>query len=494
MKPALQLRISQQLTMTPQLQQAIRLLLLPVAELNTQLEQLLAENVMLDLEEPEESAREGVIELDALPADPSQGGTPDDETRSDNWDDNDNESLAAAETASVEESDSLLWNETSGGNSSNWDGEEGRPEPSDSSIETLQAHLLWQIETEHFEPREVLMAQALVDAINESGYLTEPLPVILETLAGSGSFTLEELEQTLRKVQALDPAGVGARDLGECIRIQLRQLADTVPGRDLALAITVDSLDLVAERQLSMLRRRLEVSEEDLDTAVALIRNCHPKPGLAVQPVSRDYIVPDVFVRKRNGRWSVDINGSITPRLKVNQAYADMVRGDSDHATLRNQLQEARWLVRSLEIRNDTLLKVAMCIVDRQADFLDHGEESMRPMVLRDVAELVEMHESTISRVTANKYMHTPRGVFEFRHFFSSQVTGEDGSEQSSTAIRAKIRKLISQEDPAKPLSDSQVAELLSKQGVQVARRTVAKYREAMHIEPSSERKRRPQR
>lgn len=479
--------------MTPQLQQAIRLLLLPVAELNTQLEQLLAENVMLDVEEQEDGRPEGNLELDAPPADPSEGGTPDDETPADNWDDNDNESVAVAESAGDEESDSLLWNEASSGSSS-WDGEDGRPEPSDSANETLQAHLLWQIATEHFEPREVLMGQALVDAINEAGYLTEPLPVILETLNGSGSFTLEELEAALVKVQALDPAGVGARDLGECIRLQLRHLSDNVPGRDLALAITVDGLDLIAEQQLGMLRRRLEVSEEDLDAAVALIRNCHPKPGLAVQPASRDYIVPDVFVRKRNGRWSVDINRSITPRLKVNQAYADMVRGDSEHATLRNQLQEARWLVRSLEIRNDTLLKVAMCIVDRQADFLEHGEEHMRPMVLRDVAELVEMHESTISRVTANKYMHTPRGVFEFRHFFSSQVTGDDGSEQSSTAIRAKIRKLISQEDPGKPLSDSQVADLLAKQGVQVARRTVAKYREAMHIEPSSERKRRPQR
>ena len=248
MKPALQLRISQQLTMTPQLQQAIRLLLLPVAELNTQLEQLLAENVMLDVEESEEGNAEGIVELDAPPPDPSEGGTPDDETPSDNWDDNDNESVAVAETAGDEESDSLLWNETSSGGSNNWDGEDGRPEPSDSSNETLQAHLLWQIETEHFEPREVLMAQALVDAINESGYLTEPLPVILENLAGTGNFTLEELEQTLVKVQALDPAGVGARDLGECIRIQLRQLSDTVPGRELALAITLDSLDLVAER------------------------------------------------------------------------------------------------------------------------------------------------------------------------------------------------------------------------------------------------------
>ncbi len=495
MKPALQLRISQQLTMTPQLQQAIRLLQLPVAELNTQLEQLLAENVMLDLEEPAPGSRDDVVELDALPPDPAAGGTPDDETPADSWDDAASETAAVAEApAGEDDGDSLLWTETSGSGGSNWDGEDGRPEPSDRANETLQAHLLWQLETEHFEPREVLMGQALVDAMNDAGYLTEPLPVILETLAASGAFTLEELERTLVKVQALDPVGVAARDLGECIRLQLRQLAPAVPGRELALAITVDSLDLVAEQQLGILRRRLGVSEEDLDVALALIRNCHPKPGLAIQPASPDYIVPDVFVRKRNGRWAVDVNRSVTPRLKVNQAYADLVRGDSEHATLRNQLQEARWLVRSLEIRNDTLLKVAMCIVDRQAQFLDHGEEHMRPMVLRDVAELVEMHESTISRVTANKYMHTPRGVFEFRHFFSSQVTGDDGSEQSSTAIRAKIKKLISQEDPAKPLSDSQLADLLGKQGIQVARRTVAKYREAMHIEPSSERKRRPPR
>ena len=480
--------------MTPQLQQAIRLLQLPVAELNTQLEQLLTENVMLDLDETVDKSAPANLELDATPPDPASGGTPDDETPSDTWDDAESESVAAAEGPAGDETDSLLWSETSGGSGSNWDGEDGRPEPSDRANETLQAHLLWQLETEHFAPREVLMGQALVDAMNDAGYLTEPLPVILEALAGSGSFTLEELEQTLHKVQGLDPAGIGARDLGECVRIQLRQLSPDVPGLALALAITVDGLDLVAEQQLGILRRRLGVSEAELDVALALIRNCHPKPGLAVQPSSPDYIVPDVFVRKRNGRWTVDVNRSTTPRLKVNQAYADLVRGDSDHATLRNQLQEARWLVRSLEIRNDTLLKVAMCIVDRQADFLDRGEEAMRPMVLRDVAELVEMHESTISRVTANKYMHTPRGLFEFRHFFSSQVTGDDGSEQSSTAIRARIRKLISQEDPARPLSDSQLADLLAKQGIQVARRTVAKYREALHIEPSSERKRRPQR
>jgi RNA polymerase sigma-54 factor len=487
MKPALQLRLSQQLTMTPQLQQAIRLLQLPVAELNTQLEQLLAENVMLELEEPTGAdAATATESLDAATA-PESGA----EADGDSWDEDAGPS--ADEELRSGDSDSLLWSEASS-SGGNWDSEDGRPEPGDHADETLRGHLLWQLATEQFDPREVAMGQALIDAINDAGYLTESLDDILVTLNATDHFTAEELASTLAKVQALDPAGVGARDLGECIRIQLRQLDPTTAGRDLAVRITSDGLELLAAQELAMLRRKLGVAEDELNAALALIRNCHPKPGLAVQPSNDDYIVPDVFVRKRNGRWTVDVNRGVTPKLKVNQAYANLVRGDGEHATLRNQLQEARWLVRSLEIRNDTLLKVALCIVDKQAAFLDHGEEAMRPMVLRDVADLVEMHESTISRVTANKYMHTPRGVFEFRHFFSSQVKGDDGSEQSSTAIRAKLKKLIQQEDPGKPLSDSELAKLLSRQGVQVARRTVAKYREAMQIAPSSERKRRPTR
>jgi RNA polymerase sigma-54 factor len=289
----------------------------------------------------------------------------------------------------------------------------------------------------------------------------------------------------------MDPAGVGARSLAECIQIQLRQLDPSVPGRALALTIAAGHLDLVAEQQLAMLRRRLGVSDSELEIALALVRSCHPRPGTAVQPNTAEYVVPDVFVRRHDGRWVVEVNRSLAPRLRVNQAYAQMLRGNGEHAILRSQLQEARWLVRSLEIRNDTLLKVANCIVTRQQDFLEHGEERMKPMILRDVAEAVQMHESTISRVTSGKYMHTPRGVFELRYFFSSQVTGGDGSEQSSTAVRAKIRKLIGQENPASPLSDSRIAELLQSEGINVARRTIAKYREAMKIAPSSERRQR---
>jgi RNA polymerase sigma-54 factor len=462
MKPSLQLRIGQQLTMTPQLQQAIRLLQLPVLELDTQLQQALAENVMLEMDEPAER-------------EPDPEDSP---------------------VVAQESSESGIWSDlpAGGGRADIWGDDSRRPELADRSDESLREHLLWQLEMEHFTPREMVIGHAIVDYLNDDGYLTESLESIQTTLAGEASFSLEEIEAALRKVQALDPAGIAARDLSECIRIQLSQLDAGQPGRDLAIEIARASLDLVADQQYPILRRRLGVSDEALDVALALVRSCHPRPGAAVQSSTAEYVVPDVYVRKLDGKWVVEVNRSAAPRLKVNQTYAAMLRGNGEHATLRTQLQEARWLVRSLEIRHETLLKVAMCIVERQADFLEHGEEEMKPMILRDVAEAIEMHESTISRVTSNKYMHTPRGVIEFRYFFSSQLTGSDGTEQSSTAIRAKIRKLIGHENPAKPLSDSGIAKLLADDGVRVARRTVAKYRETMRIAPSTERKRHPAR
>ena len=461
MKLSLQLKLGQQLTMTPQLQQAIRLLQMPLLELNTQIEQALAENVMLESEEPEPPPSE--IEEPAVVA--------------------------------GEREDSNLWSDMpTGGGGDSWGDDSRRPELADHSDETLRDHLLWQLEMEHFTPREVVIGQALVDAINEDGYLTESLETIQQLLHSEANFSLAEIEQALLKLQTLDPIGIGARDLGECIRIQLRQYDDTVPGRDLALKIAEGYLDVVAEHQYATLRRRLGVAEEELDAALALVRSCHPRPGSAIQSSRTEYIVPDVYVRKLDGKWTVEVNRSIAPRLKVNQTYAEMLRGNGEHANLRTQLQEARWLVRSLEIRHDTLLKVAMCIVERQVDFFERGEEAMKPMVLRDIAEVIEMHESTISRVTANKYMHTPRGVLEFRYFFSSQLSAADGTEQSSTAIRAKIRRLIGQESPQKPLSDSKIVSLLADEGTKIARRTVAKYREAMKIAPSSERRERPTR
>ncbi len=460
LKLSLNMKLGQQLTMTPQLQQAIRLLQMPVLELSTQIEQALAENVMLESEEPAEPAPE--IEESAVVA--------------------------------GEHDDTIQWNDriSTSTRGTEWNDDSRRPELADHSDESLREHLLWQLEMEHFSPREVIIGQSIVDSINEDGYLTEPLTEILESLISEAEFTIEEVEQTLVKVQALDPAGIGARDLAECIGIQLRLLDNQVPGRDTACSIAELYLNLVADQDYSALRRQLSISEEELDTALALVKSCHPRPGSAIQSSTAEYITPDVYVRKQDGKWIVEVNRSIAPRLKVNQTYATMLHGSEGHADLRAQLQEARWLVRSLEIRHDTVLKVAMSIVERQVDFLENGEESMKPMVLRDIAEEIDMHESTVSRVTANKYMHTTRGIFELKYFFSSQLAATDGSEQSSTAIRAKIRRLIGVENPQKPLSDSKVVNLLSDEGIKIARRTVAKYREAMKIPPSSERKQRP--
>jgi RNA polymerase sigma-54 factor len=339
------------------------------------------------------------------------------------------------------------------------------------------------------DPRQVWIGEAIVDALSEDGYLTEATADIARSLSADLPVTEADVEQVLAFVQTLDPTGVGARTAAECIGLQLGQLDATTPGRDLAMAIARDHLQAVADRGGESLRRALGVGEEEMLAALALIRSCNPRPGAAFESAQPEYIVPDVFVRRTGQGWSVEINPASVPRLRVNQGYASLVTRSADYATLRTQLQEARWLIRSLEIRNDTLLRVARTIVQRQAAFLEHGDEAMQPMILRDVAEAVAMHESTISRVTTGKYMHTPRGIFEFRHFFSSHVSGSGGEEISSVAIRARIRKLVADEDPGNPLSDAQLAGVLAREGARVARRTVAKYREALGIASSSERR-----
>jgi len=349
---------------------------------------------------------------------------------------------------------------------------------------------VWQLELAKLEPRELAIARAIVDAISDDGYLTESLEEIAQTLRPEIECDAAEVERVLLRVQALDPPGVGARSVGECIELQLRQLDPKTPGLDIAIRIARQYLELVAGRELSLLRRELRCTEEELAAALALVRSCHPRPGSTVSSAAPEYVVPDVFVRRTEHGWAVEINPATLPRVRLNQSYASLIGRNASHASMRAQLQEARWLLKSLEIRNETLLKVARSIVERQTAFLEHGEEYMRPMILKDIAEAVGMHESTISRVTSGKYMHTPRGVFELRYFFSSQVEGADGSGTSSTAIRAKIRKLVKEEDAENPLSDGRIAELLSAEGIPVARRTVAKYREAMGIAPSNERRR----
>jgi RNA polymerase sigma-54 factor len=476
LKPALQLRLGQQLTMTPQLQQAIRLLQLPVLELQAQIREALESNVMLEAEE-EAAAGETAIE--------AQFETP-----------------IRAETAvetprereqTAEPSDDTEWTETqvTGPSDAPWSGDDDHnSEFADARGETLQDHLLWQLEMSRLDPRDMRIGAAIIDAINDDGYLIEPLEEIAKNLQPEITASTAEVERVLAAIHAMDPAGCGARSVAECIQLQLRQLDPATPGRETALAIAATYLDQVAEQQFTALRRQLRVTEEELDDALVLVRACQPRPGSSVHSVPAEYVVPDVFVRRTDRGWAVEINPASLPRIRVNQSYAGLIGRSADHATMRAQLQEARWLIRSLEIRNETLLKVARCIVQRQSAFLEQGDEHMQPMILKDVAEAVQMHESTISRVTTNKYMHTPRGVFEFRYFFSSHVSGADGTELSSTAIRAKIRKLVAQENAEQPLSDSRIAEILSQEGIQVARRTVAKYREALSIPPSSERKR----
>ncbi|HEV7715510.1 MAG TPA: RNA polymerase factor sigma-54, partial [Steroidobacteraceae bacterium] len=370
------------------------------------------------------------------------------------------------------------------------DDDDRQQEFADDSGQSLQEHLLWQLEMAKLEPRELAIARAIADAISEDGYLTESLEEIEKTLRPEVESEPGEVERVLAFVQALDPPGVGARSVGECIELQLRQLEPDTPGLALAVQIARQHLELVADRELSLLRRELRATDDELAAALALVRSCHPRPGATVSNASADYVVPDVFVRRTDHGWAVEINAATLPRVRLNQGYASLIGRNASHASMRAQLQEARWLLKSLEIRNETLMKVARSIVERQTAFLEQGDEHMRPMILKDIAEAVAMHESTISRVTSGKYMHTPRGVFELRYFFSSQVEGADGSGTSSTAIRAKIRKLVKEENGETPLSDGRIAEMLSGEGIPVARRTVAKYREAMGIAPSNERRR----
>jgi len=447
--------------MTPQLQQAIRLLQLPVLDLNAQIQDALEENIMLEMEDLPDAPRTSA------------------------------ETTAEVETIRAEDT----WQAQSAERiqDGGWNGE-GRPitEFADESGQTLREHLLWQLEMEHFSPRQLVIGEAIVDSINDDGYLTADLDEIAASLDRESEITAAEIRETLEKVQRLDPVGVGARSISECIILQLQQLDASTPGLPLAIELAESHLDLIASRDYGELRRALRTSDENLHDALALVKSCNPKPGLAVSPAATEYVIPDVFVRKVDNRWQVEISPTGVPRLSVNQQYARLLRGNGDHAVLRSQLQEARWLIRSLEIRNETLMKVATCIVTRQTEFLEHGDESMKPMVLRDVADEIGMHESTISRVTTNKYMHTPRGVFEFKYFFSSHLSTTDGEDRSSTSVRAKIRKLIGAENPAKPLSDSKIAKMLAEEGISVARRTVAKYRESMNIVSSSDRRKRP--
>src|SRR3569833_1926965 len=477
LKPSLQLRLGQQLTMTPQLQQAIRLLQLPALELQAHIRELLESNVMLEpMEDAEGSGVFEAVEGASLP-EHEQAPAPE-----------------RTQESTVEVLDEGWGEHSVGPAEAPWSGggddDERQQEYADSAGQSLQEHLLWQLELARLQPRELAIARAIVDAISDDGYVTEPLEEIANTLRPEIECEVAEVAAALAVVQALDPPGVGARSVGECIELQLRQLDPSTPGFNTAIEIARHHLELVAERELSLLRRELRATEEEITCALALVRSCHPRPGSTVSTGAAEYVVPDVFVRRTAHGWAVEINSATLPRVRLNNSYASLIGRNASHATMRAQLQEARWLLKSLEIRHETLIKVARSIVERQQAFLEHGDEHMRPMILKDIAEAVGMHESTISRVTSGKYMHTPRNKKKQHNNKTKQKEETKSSGTSSTAIRAKIKKLVKEEDTDSPLSDGRIAELLSGEGIPVARRTVAKYREAMGIAPSNERKR----
>ncbi|HEX8778467.1 MAG TPA: RNA polymerase factor sigma-54, partial [Rhodanobacter sp.] len=365
-------------------------------------------------------------------------------------------------------------------------------EPQNAAPETLQQHLLWQLNLAGFNPRQTAIATVIIDALNADGYLADGIEAVLAALPADLDASLGEIEAVRRRLQGFDPLGVASLDLRDCLRSQLQQFDDATPQRELALAIVEGELELLARNDIAKLARKLRAGEDDVAAAAALIRSLDPRPGAALDATPVEYVAPDVYAVREGGRWQVRLNPEAQPRLGLNQHYCNLIaraRGE-DASWMKGQLQEARWLLKSLESRAETLLKVAGAIVRRQSAFLDYGPEAMHPLVLREVAEEVGMHESTISRVTTRKYLHTPRGTFELKYFFSSGVSTEDGGSASATAIQAMLRKLIEAEDPRKPLSDQALAEELKGKGIQVARRTVAKYREGLRIPSSSERQR----
>jgi RNA polymerase sigma-54 factor len=490
MKPGLQFRLNQQLALTPQLQQAIRLLQLSQLELAAELRQLAEANPLLEFAEDadaeqEEEAADGEFEAEFQ----STLSAGNDSSAS-----NENDEAPDWTEADISTDQPIDFSSTNGsasGSSQNNRDEDGM-EPQNAAAESLQEHLLWQLNLTPMDPRAKAIATVLIDALNTDGYLGEGLDAVLAALPPHLKATLDEVESVRRQLQRFDPAGVGSIDLQDCLRAQLEQFDASTPHRDLALRIVETELELLARNDMAKLARRLHVSEEDTTAAAFLIRSLDPRPGAAMDTTPVEYVAPDVYARKDGTRWRVVLNPDSQPKLSLNQHYCSLIaQARSDDASwMRGQLQEARWLIKSLESRAETLLKVAEAIVRRQSAFLDYGPEAMQPLVLREVAEEVGMHESTISRVTTRKYIHTPRGTYELKYFFSSGVSTEDGGSASATAIQAMLRKLVDGEDPRKPLSDQALAEELHNKGIQVARRTVAKYREILRIPSSSERQR----
>jgi RNA polymerase sigma-54 factor len=488
--------------MTPQLQQAIKLLQLSTLELQQEIQEILESNPLLDIDEKpqsdtnteqnnlEEAFSESPIEVskEVSTADGSeeQKASLEELSTSDALEKNDIPEELNIDTT-WEESYSAGVSNT-GAVSSPADDFTYQGETSDS----IQDHLFWQMELTPFSDTDKAVATAIIEAVDDAGYLTVTPEDILQSV-GIEELELDEVQAVLKRINMFDPIGVAACSIADCLLIQLNQFSQDTPFLKESKLIINEHIDLLGNRDYRQLMRKTKLKEEQLREVIRLIQSLNPRPGDAVIKSNDQYVIPDVSVEKKNGRWIVELNSDTAPKLAINQQYAAMSKtmksSTDDGQFIRANLQEAKWFIKSLDSRNDTLLKVSNCIVQRQQGFLEHGAEAMRPMVLNDIAEAVDMHESTISRVTTQKYMHTPRGIFELKYFFSSHVSTENGGECSSTAIRSLIKKLILAETPAKPLSDSKMADLLAEQGIKVARRTIAKYRESLSIPPSNQRK-----
>ena len=472
MKQSLQLKLHQQLTLTPQLQQSIRLLQLSTLELSQEISQMLQENPLLERLDGEDRFDGGPVEASG-----------------------ESSSEAPAEEPRQERDDiyeEMAWGDravSSSGSSGDDDDEHGYQQ-ADTSQAGLHQHLADQLSLTPLSQRDRQLIALLIEALDDDGYLTAPLDELITLFPEEMELDPIELSTALKLLQSLDPAGVGARDLGECLWLQLKTLPADTPNLEKAKILVREHLSLLAEREYGKLKRLLDLTDTEFTCLRQLITSLNPRPGAAYTAVDTRYVAPDVFVKKIKGLWMVSLNAEAVPKLRINEMYAGILRGNKEGgSSLSAQLQEARWLIKNVQQRFETILKVSQAIVDRQRMFFEHGDVAMRPLTLKEIADTVELHESTISRVTTQKYMMTPRGLYEYKYFFGSSLATEEGGATSSTAIRALIKQFIEAENRTKPLSDNTIAELLGKQGFVVARRTVAKYRELLNIPPANQRK-----
>ncbi|MES2661905.1 MAG: RNA polymerase factor sigma-54 [Pseudomonadota bacterium] len=498
MKQSLMLKMSQQLTMTPQLQQAIKLLQLSSIDLELEIQQALESNPLLELNEEQESfgsevdepirAAETVEDSEQSLDLEQQQDIPEDLPIDSVWDD--------------------VFSGSGSGSSGSSDDDDMNFDEKNTAVTTLTDHLLWQLNLTPFTDKDRLIAEILIESIDSRGYLITPLADLLETCQTAwiaeiselidqdseedNSIDVEELEAVLHRIQHFEPAGIGARSLQECLILQLKQLESSmfIEYRDRAIEVLKAADQIKSQRDFHMLLRKAQISDEESKAVLSLIQTLDPAPGECMFSTPTEYVIPDVIVRKTSDRWRIELNTDAIPSLRINNHYASLARTDSASAGyIKQHLQEARWFIKSLQSRNETLLKVATQIVEHQLDFFEKGEEFMKPLILSDIAAAVGMHESTISRVTTQKFMHTTYGIFELKYFFSSHVNTESGGECSSTAIQAMIKKLVMEESPQNPLSDNQIADLMIERGINVARRTIAKYRKILKIASSNQRK-----